>query len=173
MVPGEGPAEASSGCRRWLEVVPTPLGGGDSRMRRWLILQVDILGCELDGVGVFVYHHEKVQVLVRLATLIASPGLSLNLHLLCNILTECLSKLLGGDFHVLTARLDKERPLLPGRVLLMVDVPMRVTPLLGVLRGGLEVIPLVRHVGRVQEAGSHRLRFLDAMGVACGRHLLI
>jgi hypothetical protein len=54
----------------------------------------------------------------------------------------------------------------------MIDVPVRVTALLGVLRW-LEIVPLIRHVGRVQEAGSHGLRFLDALGVAGGRHLLI
>lgn len=54
----------------------------------------------------------------------------------------------------------------------MVDVPVRVTALLGVLRG-LKIVPLIRHVGRVQEAGSHCLRFLDALGVAGGHHLLI
>jgi hypothetical protein len=54
----------------------------------------------------------------------------------------------------------------------MVNVPMRVTALLGVLRG-LEIVPLIRHVGRVQEAGSHGFRFLDALGVAGGHHLLI
>ena len=32
VVPGEGPAEATPGGRRGLEVVPTPLGGRDSRM---------------------------------------------------------------------------------------------------------------------------------------------
>jgi hypothetical protein len=54
----------------------------------------------------------------------------------------------------------------------VVDVPVRVTALLGVLRG-LEIIPLIRHVGRVQEAWSHGLRFLDALGVAGSRHLLV
>ncbi len=95
------------------------------------MLQVDVLGCELDGV--LVHHHEKIQVLVGLATLIARPWLSFNMHLLCNILTDCLSKLLRGDFYVLTARFDKKRPLLPYWVLLVVDVPVWVTPLLGVL----------------------------------------
>ena len=54
----------------------------------------------------------------------------------------------------------------------MVDVPVRVTPLLGVLRG-LEIVPLIRHVGRMQEAGSHGLGFLDTLCVAGGHHLLI
>ena len=54
----------------------------------------------------------------------------------------------------------------------MVDMPVRVKALLGVLRG-FEIIPLIRHVGRVQEAWSHGLRFLDALGVAGGRHLLV
>ena len=54
----------------------------------------------------------------------------------------------------------------------MVYVSMRVTGLLRVLRG-LKIIPLISHVGRVQEAWGHCLRFLDALGFAGCHHFLI
>ena len=103
--------------------------------------------------------------------MIASAWLSFDMHLLSNVLVNSLSKLLRGDLHLLTAGFDKQRPLLRG-ILLVISVPVRITALLRVLRW-LEIIPLVRHVGRVQEAWSHGLRLLDALGVAGGRHLLV
>lgn len=103
--------------------------------------------------------------------MIASTWLSFDMHLLSNVLVNSLSKLLRGDLHLLTAGFDKQRPLLRG-ILLVIYVPVRITALLRVLRG-LEIIPLIRHVGRVQEAWRHGLRFLDALGVAGGRHLLV
>ena len=133
------------------------------------MLQVDVLGCELDGV--FVHHHEEVEVFVGFAGMIASAWLSFDMHLLSDVLVDSLSQQLRGDLHLLTAGFDKQRPILRG-ILLVVDVPVRVTALLGVLRR-LEIIPLIGHVGRVQEAWSHGLRFLDALGVAGGRHLLV
>ena len=133
------------------------------------MLQVDVLGCEFDGV--FVHHHEEVQVFVGFASMIACAWLSFDMHLLSDVLVDSLSQQLRSDLHLLTAGFDKQRPILRG-ILLVVDVPVRVTALLGVLRR-LEIIPLIRHVGRVQEAWSHGLRFLDALGVAGGRHLLI
>jgi hypothetical protein len=133
------------------------------------MLQVDVLGCELDGV--FVHHHEEVQVFVGFASMIARAWFSFNMHLLSDVLVDSLSQLLRGDLYLLTAGFDKQRPILRG-ILLVVDVPVRVKALLGVLRG-LEIIPLIRHVGGVQEAWSHSLRFLDALGVTGGRHLLV
>ena len=105
VIPGEGPAEATSGGRRGLEVVTTPFGGGHRRMRRWLMLQVDVLGCELDGV--FIHHHEKVEVLVGFTSLIAGTWFSFDMHLFSNCLADSLSELLRGDLHLLTAGFDK------------------------------------------------------------------
>ena len=133
------------------------------------MLQVDVLGCEFDGV--FVHHHEEVQAFIGLASMIASTWLSFDMRLFSNVLVNSLSQLLRGNLHLLTAGFDKQRPLLRG-IFLVVDVSVRVTALLGILRG-LEIIPLIRHVGRVQEAWRHGLRFLDALGVAGGRHLLV
>jgi hypothetical protein len=133
------------------------------------MLQVDVLGCEFDGV--FVHHHEEIEVFVGFASMIARAWFCFDMHLLSDVLVDSLSQLLRGDLHLLTPGFDKQRPLLRG-ILLVVDVSMRVTALLGVLRR-LEIIPLIRHVWRVQEAWSHGLRFLDALGVAGGRHLLI
>jgi hypothetical protein len=138
-------------------------------MRYWLMLQVDVLGCEFDGV--FIHHHEEVQVFVGFASMIASTWLSFDMHLLSNVLVNSLSKLLRGDLYLVTAGFDKQRPLLRG-ILLVVNVSVRITALLGVLRG-LEIIPLISHVGRVQEAWRHGLRFLDALGVAGGCHLFV
>ena len=69
-------------------MVSTPLGGGNRRMRRWLMLQVDVLGCELDGV--FIHHHEKVEVLVGFTSLIASTWFSFDMHLFSNRLADSL-----------------------------------------------------------------------------------
>lgn len=69
------------------------------------MLQVDVLGCELDGV--FIHHHEKVEVLVWFTSLIASTWLCFNMHLFCNRLADCLGELLRGDLHLLTAGFDK------------------------------------------------------------------
>jgi hypothetical protein len=58
-------------------------------MRNWLMLQVDVLGCELDGV--FIHHHQKVEVLVWFASLIARAWFSFDMRLLSNCLADSLS----------------------------------------------------------------------------------
>jgi hypothetical protein len=74
------------------------------------MLQVDVLGCEFDGV--FVHHHEEVQVFVGFASMIARAWFSFDMHLLSDVLVDSLSQLLSGDLHLMTARFDKQRSLL-------------------------------------------------------------
>jgi len=58
-------------------------------MRNWLMLQVDVLGCDLNGI--FIHHHQKVEVLVWFTCLIASTWFSFDMRLLSNCLADSLS----------------------------------------------------------------------------------
>ena len=69
------------------------------------MLKVDVLGCELDGV--FIHHHEKVEVLVWFTSLIAGTWLCFDMHLFSNCLADCLSELLRSNLHLLTPGFDK------------------------------------------------------------------